>query len=192
MDAPGFFVHPKGLCESARVGQGSRVWAFAHVLPGAEIGRDANICDFVFVENDVVLGERVTVKCHVALWDGLRVGDDVFIGPGVCFTNDKNPRSKRYKTPLHTIIGRGASLGAGAVILPGIEIGQYALVGAGAVVTRDVPPFALVTGNPARQRGLACVCGRPLARDGELLKCPGGWQGQAPSPDMDCPACEPS
>jgi len=175
------------------VGQGSRIWAFAHVLPGAVIGRDANICDYVFLENDVVLGDRVTVKCHVAVWDGLRVGDDVFIGPGVCFTNDKSPRSKRHKPALRTTIGRGASLGAGAVILPGLTVGEYAMVGAGAVVTRDVPPFTLVTGNPARPRGLVCVCGRALAREGELLRCAGGgWSGQAPSPAMECTACDPS
>lgn len=193
MSGEGVFVHPMGLCESADVGAGSRVWAFAHVLPGAKIGRDANICDFVFIENDVVLGHRVTVKCHVAIWDGLRVGDDVFIGPGVCFTNDKSPRSKRHKPALRTTIARGASLGAGAVILPGVTVGEYAMVGAGAVVTRDVPPFTLVTGNPARPRGLVCVCGRSLVREGELLRCAGGgWSGLAPSPAMECTACEPS
>ncbi len=106
------FVHPQGLCESREVGEGTRVWAFAHILPGARIGRDCNICDHVFIENDVVLGDRVTVKCGVQLWDGLRVADDVFIGPNATFTNDPFPRSKRHRAPLATSIGPGASLGA--------------------------------------------------------------------------------
>lgn len=185
----GVFVHPQGICESERVGPGSRIWAFAHVLAGAVVGRDANICDCSFVENDVVLGDRVTVKTHVALWDGLRVGDDVFIGPGVCFANDRHPRSKRHVTPLSTTIRRGVSLGAGAVILPGIVIGEYAMVAAGAVVTRDVPPFALVKGVPARQEGLVCVCGATLVSDGGGFSCPGGWRGERPSADMRCKAC---
>jgi len=104
------FVHPQGLCESQSVGEGTRVWAFAHVLPGARIGRDCNICDHVFVENDVVLGDRVTVKCGVQLWDGLRVADDVFIGPNATFTNDPFPRSKQHRSPLGISIAIGASI----------------------------------------------------------------------------------
>lgn len=145
------FVHPQGLCESEAIGAGTRVWAFAHVLPGARIGRDCNICDHVFIENDVVLGDRVTVKCGVQLWDGLRVADDVFIGPNATFTNDPFPRSKRHRaTPLQTSIGPGASLGANCTILPGINIGRDAMVGAGSVVTHSVPARAIVMGNPAR------------------------------------------
>lgn len=145
------FVHPLGCCESANVGTGTRVWAFAHVLPGAKLGADCNICDHVFVENDVVLGDRVTVKCGVQLWDGMRVEDDVFIGPNATFTNDRFPRSKQYPERFATTtIGRGASIGANATILPGLRIGQFAMIGAGAVVTRSVPPYAIVVGNPAR------------------------------------------
>jgi len=145
------FVHPHALCESANVGENTRIWAFAHVLHGATIGRDCNICDHVFVENDVVVGDRVTVKCGVQLWDGLRVADDVFIGPNVTFSNDKYPKSKQYQPkPEETYIGRGASIGGGAAILPGLRIGPRAMVGAGAVVTHDVPARAVVSGNPAR------------------------------------------
>ena len=152
--APGAFVHPHALCESGAVGEGTRVWAFAHVLPGAVIGRDCNICDHVFIENDVVLGDRVTVKSGVQLWDGLRVADDVFIGPNATFSNDKYPRSKHYqRAVLQTHIGRGASIGGGAAILPGLRIGTEAMVGAGSVVTHDVPPRAIVSGNPARITG---------------------------------------
>jgi UDP-2-acetamido-3-amino-2,3-dideoxy-glucuronate N-acetyltransferase len=152
-----FFVHPQGLCESVTVGDGTRVWAFAHVLPGARVGADCNICDHVFVENDVVVGDRVTVKCGVQLWDGLRVADDVFIGPNVSFSNDKYPKSKEYasRVLLQTHIGRGASIGGGAAILPGLRIGARAMVGAGSVVTHDVPARAIVSGNPARIVGYA-------------------------------------
>ncbi|MGQ0799724.1 MAG: WxcM-like domain-containing protein [Pseudomarimonas sp.] len=149
-----FFVHPQALCESSHVGAGTRVWAFAHVLPGARIGRDCNICDGVFVENDVVVGDRVTVKCGVQLWDGVRLHDDVFVGPNVTFANDRFPRSRQIPEQfLHTIVEQGASIGANATLLPGITIGTGAMVGAGAVVTRSVPANAIVVGNPARISG---------------------------------------
>jgi UDP-2-acetamido-3-amino-2,3-dideoxy-glucuronate N-acetyltransferase len=151
------FVHPQGLCESESVGEGTRVWAFAHVLPGARIGRDCNICDHVFIENDVVLGDRVTVKCGVQLWDGLRVDDDVFVGPNATFTNDPFPRSKHHRAPLVTSIASGASIGANATILPGINVGRGAMVGAGAVVTHSVPARAIVMGSPARIVGYVDV-----------------------------------
>jgi UDP-2-acetamido-3-amino-2,3-dideoxy-glucuronate N-acetyltransferase len=145
------FIHPNALCESGSVGEGTRVWAFAHVLPGAKIGRDCNICDHVFIENDVVVGDRVTLKCGVQLWDGLRLEDDVFVGPNATFTNDLLPRSKQYPAVFReTIIRKGASIGANATILPGITVGSRAMVGAGAVVTRSVPPNAVVVGNPAK------------------------------------------
>ena len=146
-----YFVHPHGLCESNKIGAGTRIWAFAHVLPGATIGRDCNICDQTFIENDVVLGDRVTIKCGVQLWDGVRLEDDVFVGPNVTFTNDDFPRSKRPPEQfLRTVVAKHASIGANATILPGVTVGQNAMVGAGAVVTRSVPPNAIVTGNPAR------------------------------------------
>lgn len=146
-----YFKHPNALVESQRIGSGTRIWAFAHVLPGASIGEDCNLCDHVFIENDVVVGNRVTIKCGVQLWDGIRVEDDVFIGPNATFTNDPLPRSKKYLSgyPV-TTVRRGASIGANATILPGITIGAGAMVGAGAVVTRSVPPHAVVAGNPAR------------------------------------------
>ena len=158
--ATGVFVHPQGLCESTTVGQGTRIWAFAHVLPGARLGADCNVCDHVFIENDVVLGNRVTVKSGVQLWDGVRVADDVFIGPNATFSNDKFPRSKQYQREiLETHIARAASIGAGAVVLPGLRIGAEAMVGAGAVVTQDVPARAIVSGNPARIVGYVDAAG---------------------------------
>lgn len=189
MIATDVFVHPQGLCESESIGSGSRIWAFAHVLPGAVVGREANICDFVFIEGGVVLGDRVTVKCHVALWDGVRVADDVFIGPSAVFANDRYPRSKRAVPAVATVLSRGCSIGAGAVVTPGVRIGEYALVGAGAVVTRDVAPFALVCGNPARPAGLVCRCGARLAATESGYRCTvGNWIGDAPHAEMACNA----
>jgi acetyltransferase-like isoleucine patch superfamily enzyme len=150
-DAHGVFVHPHALCESKTIGTGTRIWAFAHVLAGASIGADCNVCDHVFIEDDVIVGDRVTIKSGVQLWNGITLGDDVFIGPNATFSNDKYPRSKRYQERVaRTEIGRGASVGAGAVILPGICVGSSAMIGAGAVVTHDVPARAIVSGNPAR------------------------------------------
>lgn len=148
---PDVFVHDHALLETSKVGAGTRVWAFAHVLPGAVIGKECNICDHVFIENQVAVGDRVTVKCGVQLWDGVTLEDDVFIGPNVTFTNDHSPRSKRYlPKPGKTLVRQGASIGANATILPGLTIGRDAMVGAGAVVTRSVPANAVVVGNPAR------------------------------------------
>lgn len=146
-----YFVHGHALCESSSIGSGSRVWAFAHILPQAQVGRDCNVCDNVFIENDVVIGDRVTLKCGVQIWDGITIEDDVFVGPNVTFTNDLFPRSKVYPESFaRTIIRKGASLGANSTILPGITIGTNAMIGAGAVVTRSVPPNAIVVGNPAK------------------------------------------
>ena len=146
-----YFVHPQALCESNEIGEGTRIWAFAHVLSGAQIGRDCNVCDGVFIEGNVVVGDRVTVKCGVQLWDGVRLHNDVFVGPNATFTNDLFPRSRRYPEKfLETVVESGASIGANATILPGLRIGSGAMVGAGAVITRSVPPNAIVVGNPAR------------------------------------------
>jgi len=146
----GVFVHDRALVETDLIGAGSRIWAFAHVMSGARIGVDCNICDHTYIEGDVVIGDRVTIKSGVFLWDGLRVEDDVFIGPQATFTNDRFPRSRCAFDLQITTICRGASIGAGAVVLPGVVVGERAMVGAGSVVTRDVPSDALVVGNPAR------------------------------------------
>ena len=147
-----FFRHEKALVESGcEIGERTKVWAFVHILGGAKIGADCNICDNVFIENDVIVGDRVTIKCGVQLWDGLRIADDVFIGPNATFANDIFPRSKQYqKKFLQTHIQAGASIGANATILAGVTIGEKAMVGAGSVVTKNVPPLAIVVGNPAR------------------------------------------
>jgi UDP-2-acetamido-3-amino-2,3-dideoxy-glucuronate N-acetyltransferase len=158
-------VHAAALCETRDVGDGTRVWAFAHLLPGAVVGRDCNICDHVFIEGGVVVGDRVTVKNNVLLWDGVTIEDDVFLGPNAVFTNDLRPRAavKRTGDELQrTLVRRGATIGANATIVCGITIGAGAFVGAGAVVTRDVADHALVVGNPARQVGWRCACGEAL------------------------------
>jgi len=143
--------HPTAIVETENIGADTQVWAFVHILPGAQIGADCNLCDHVFVEDDVKVGDRVTVKSGVQLWDGVRIEDDVFIGPNVTFTNDPFPRSKQHlEEYVTTLIQKGASIGANATILPGVTVGQNAMVGAGSVVTKDVPPNAIVKGNPAR------------------------------------------
>lgn len=157
--------HRLALVESKHVGEGTRVWAFAHVLKGARIGADCNVCDHVFIENDVTVGDRVTIKNGVQLWDGVRVEDDVFIGPNVTFTNDPFPRSrKRPEKFATTVVCEGASIGANATILPGVRIGARAMVGAGAVVTKDVAAESVVVGNPARPLRAEPKRKRPRAR----------------------------
>ena len=143
------FIHSHALVEpGVQIGLRTRVWTFVHILPGARIGADCNICDHVFIENDVVIGDRVTVKCGIYIWNGVSIGDDVFLGPNVVFTNDLFPRSKRYISPVPTYVQQFASIGANATVLPGVTIGYAAMIGSGTVVTRDVPPFALIVGNP--------------------------------------------
>jgi UDP-2-acetamido-3-amino-2,3-dideoxy-glucuronate N-acetyltransferase len=158
------FVHPKALVDDGvKIGARTRVWAFAHLVQGAFIGADCNICDHTFVEGKVRIGNRVTLKCGVYLWDGVTLQDDVFIGPAVAFTNDLTPRSKVYpRAFLKTLVRKGASIGANATLLPGLTIGKWAMIGAGAVVTRDVPDYALVVGNPARFASWICACGMKL------------------------------
>lgn len=145
------FIHSEADVKSTAIGKGTRIWQFSVIFEGAKIGSDCNICSHTLVENDVVIGDRVTVKSGVQLWDGLRVADDVFIGPNASFANDRFPRSRKKPTKfLGSTLHEGASIGAGAVILPGIEIGRNAMVAAGAVVTRSVPANAIVVGNPAK------------------------------------------
>lgn len=145
------FVHPLADISECSIGEGTKVWQFVVILKGATIGRDCNICAQTLIEGDVIVGDRVTIKSGVQLWDGTRVEDDVFIGPNVTLTNDRFPRSKRYPEKFSgVIIKRNASIGANATLLPGIIIGQSALVGAGAVVTKNVPDRAVVVGNPAK------------------------------------------
>ena len=157
-------IHPTALVASRQIGDGTRIWAFVNILAGARIGRDCNICDRCFIENQVVLGDRVTVKCGISIYDGVVLEDDVFVGPDVTFSNDLRPRSRQHPPapPPRTLVKTGASLGAGAILLPGVTIGRFAMVGAGALVTRDVPDYTLVYGSPARTHGLVCRCGNGL------------------------------
>ena len=157
-------IHPLAAIEDgALVGKGTRVWAFAHIVSGAVVGADCNICDHTFIENGVQIGNRVTVKCGVYLWNGVLVENDVFIGPCATFTNDHNPRSNQHLSEYpKTLLRRGCAIGANATILPGIVIGRWAMIGAGAVVTKDIPDFAEVIGNPARFVAWVCRCGQKL------------------------------
>jgi UDP-2-acetamido-3-amino-2,3-dideoxy-glucuronate N-acetyltransferase len=162
---PSVFVHPSALCESDDVGPRTRIWAFAHVLAGARVGADCNVGDHAFVEGGAVVGDAVTIKNGVLLWSGVTVEDEVFLGPGAVFTNDASPRAAFPKGPAGwraTLVRHGATVGANATVLSGLTVGRFAMVGAGAVVTADVPDHALVVGNPARQAGWACECGRAL------------------------------
>ncbi len=144
--------HPFSDVQSKQIGDGTRIWQFAVVLPGAKIGRDCNICAQTFIENDVVIGDNVTVKCGVQLWDGLRIGNNVFIGPNATFCNDKHPKSgNRDFECLATIVEDGVSIGANGTVLPGVRIGKGCVIGAGAVVTKDVRPGITVAGNPAKE-----------------------------------------
>ncbi len=175
-------IHSHALVESDTIGDGTSIWAFAHVMKGVCIGSDCNIGDHSFLESGAVVGNRVTIKNGVMIWEGIVVEDDVFIGPRATFTNDRYPRSprmeevaERYQSRDHwlcqTTARRGCSIGAGAIICPGVELGQYSVIGAGAVVTRNVAPFTLVTGNPARTVGTVCSCGQRLDGQWQAVSC---------------------
>lgn len=166
-----YYKHPTALVESKRVGAGTRIWAFAHVLPGAVIGRDCNIGDHCYIESAVEIGDAVTIKNGVAVWDGVTIERGVFLGPSVVLTNDRRPRSRTAWKLARTRIEEGATIGANATVLCGLTVGAFALVGAGAVVTGDVPRHGLVYGNPARLRGYVCKCGYPLRRRGRRATC---------------------
>src|SRR5262245_32463862 len=166
------FIHPAALVQTADIGLGTRIWAFTHILNGASIGANCNIGGHCYIEASARVGDAVTVKNGVSLWDGVTLEDGVFVGPSVVFTNDRRPRSPRNVEVAHryeetdwlleTVVGRGATLGAGAVVLPGLTIGEFAFAAAGALVTADVPAHGLVRGSPARLVGWVCRCGANL------------------------------
>jgi UDP-2-acetamido-3-amino-2,3-dideoxy-glucuronate N-acetyltransferase len=161
------FVHERALCETDDVGPGTRIWAFAHVMKNAKVGAGCNVCDHAFIESGAVVGDRVTIKNCVLVWDKVTIEDEVFLGPNMVFTNDMNPRVAFKKSPdafLPTVVKKNASIGANATIVCGVTIGENAFVGAGSVVIRDVPPYAMVVGNPARRIGWMCACGAKLPR----------------------------
>ncbi len=179
------FIHETALVESSDIGANTRIWAFAHVLAGARLGSNCNIGDHGFIESGAVVGNNVTVKNNVCVWEGVTLEDDVFVGPAVVFTNDLRPRSPRMPAVevryasksnwlVPTVVEQGATIGAGAIILAGVRLGRYCFVAAGATVTRDVKPFTMVRGTPARSAGFACRCGEPL----DCLP-----------PTADCPNC---
>jgi acetyltransferase-like isoleucine patch superfamily enzyme len=159
------FIHKMADVLSTNIGDGTKIWQYSVVLKDAKIGNDCNICALSFIENDVTVGDNVTIKNGVYLWDGISVGNNVFIGPNVTFTNDKYPRSKQSFELRRTEINSNASLGAGSVVLCGLKIGSYSMVGAGSVVTKDVPPFTLWVGNPARHKGFVTRTGIILSLD---------------------------
>lgn len=184
----GVAIHSAAIVETREVGAGTRIWAFAHLLPGSRVGRDCNVCDHTFIESGVVLGDRVTVKCGIYIWTGVVCEDDVFLGPNVVFTNDLFPRSRRHPGEYaRTLVRKGASLGANATIVAGTTIGRWAMIGAGSVVTRDVPDFALVYGNPARRRGWVSRFGRKLLVADGTGVCPESGQRYA----VDGESCRP-
>jgi UDP-2-acetamido-3-amino-2,3-dideoxy-glucuronate N-acetyltransferase len=169
--AEGFFKHPTALVETEDIGERTNVWAYAHVMKGAKVGSHCNIGDHAFVESGAVVGDEVTIKNSVAVWQYVTVKNRVFLGPNCSLTNDNRPRSKRDWSPVATTIEEGATIGANATIVCGCHIGRYAFVGAGAVVTKPVPDYAVVFGNPGRVHGYVCECCQPLTGRGAVLAC---------------------
>lgn len=167
-----FFIHPSAIVETDNIGSGSKIWAFVHILPDVKIGDNANICDHSYIENNVVIGNNVTVKCGVWLWDGVVVKNNVLIGPSVAFTNDLYPRSKNTEYDKKvTLLEDGCSIGANSTLIAGIRVGEYAMIGAGSVVTKDVGDFELVYGNPAQPKGFMCKCGKKLEFSADSAQC---------------------
>jgi acetyltransferase-like isoleucine patch superfamily enzyme len=172
-----YTTHRLALVESDAIGEDTRIWAFAHVMKDARIGRGCNIGEHCYIEPGVTLGDNVTVKNGVNIWTGVTIEDNVFLGPNCVFTNDPNPRAyikKSVDSLVGTLVRSNATIGANATIVCGVPIGQYAFIGAGAVVIRSVPDFALVVGNPARQVGWMCVCAQriPMSASGDIISCP--------------------
>lgn len=162
-----YFVHNAALVETDHIGADTRIWAFVHILKGARIGNNCNICDHCFIENDVVIGNNVTIKSGIYVWDGVTIEDNVFLGPNVVLTNDLRPRSKAYyEKPEKTLIKKYASIGANSTLLCGITVGEYAMAGIGSVITKSVPAYALVYGNPAVQHGWVNEKGTRLSSSG--------------------------
>jgi len=174
----GPYIHPQALVETRAIGARTRVWAFAHVQDGASVGADCNIGDHCYVEAGVTIGNGVVVKNGVSIWSGVTIESGVFIGPNAAFTNDLRPRSRVRRDLCRTVIREGASIGANATLLSDIDIGRHALVAAGAVVTKSVPAFSLVVGNPARVRGAVCRCGASLRFAGKRAACACGARYQ--------------
>lgn len=167
-----YFIHKTALVETEKIGDDSRIWAFVHILPGAKIGRNANICDHCFIENDVVIGDNVTIKTGVSLWDGITIKDNVSVGPNAVFTNDRYPRSKnRAYLQEKILLKNGCSIGANATILAGITIGEHTMVGAGSVVTKNIGNFELVYGNPATRHGFICICTKKMTFKNKHYTC---------------------
>jgi UDP-2-acetamido-3-amino-2,3-dideoxy-glucuronate N-acetyltransferase len=167
-----FFKHETALVESENVGSGTRIWAYTHVMSGAVVGENCNICDHCFIESGAVIGNNVTIKNGVSVWDKVTIEEGAFVGPNATLTNDLWPRSRNPKWQVkETLIGRGATIGANATILCGIRIGAFTMIGAGSVVTRDLPDYALCYGNPARVQGWVCACTSKLNFAGTGATC---------------------